>query len=136
MCLFRRLGLSNVLPQTLQGSIVFSFGLLPGPVLATVCCALVRERRGLIPGARRKPGGGPEGRRGGVAEGRERAGSRKLRWGAGCCRKGLFIVSERKGDIGKTFWDMKLIRSTYTDREFSKSPTCPRDEFCLWSSKV
>ena len=105
MCLLRRLGLSNVLPQTLQGNIVFSFGLLPGPVLATVCCALVRERRGLIPGVRRKPGGGTEGSRGGVAE--ERAGSKKLRWGAGGCRKGLFIVSERKGEIGKTFWDIK-----------------------------
>ena len=77
MCLFKRLGLSNVFPQTLQGSIVFSFGLLPGPVLVTVCCARPRESRGLMPGARRKPGGGPEGSRGAVAE--ERAGSRKLR---------------------------------------------------------
>ena len=101
MCLLRRLGLSNVLPQTLHGSIVFSFGLLPGPVLVTVCCARLRERRGLMPGARRKPGGGPEERRGGGAE--ERAGSRKFRWGAGGCRKGLFIVSDRKGDIGITF---------------------------------
>ena len=37
MCLFRRLGLSNVLPHTEHGNIVFSFGLLPGPVLGTLC---------------------------------------------------------------------------------------------------
>ena len=97
MCLLRRLGLSNVLPQTLQGSIVFSLGRLPGPVLATVCCALVRERRGLMPGVRRKLGGS-----GGAAE--LRLGSRKLRCGgAGGDRKGLFMVSERKGDIGTIF---------------------------------
>ena len=50
-------------------------------------------------------GGRHRGEQRGVAE--ERAGSRKLRWGAGGCRKGLFIVSERKGEIGTTFWDIK-----------------------------
>ena len=33
MCLLRRLGLSNVFPHTVHGNMVFSLGLLPGPVL-------------------------------------------------------------------------------------------------------
>ena len=71
MCLFSRLGLSNSLPHTLQGSIVFSLGRRPGPVL----------RGGN--GGKGCPGGGK--RSGGcrLVDVLEMLGKRKLREGLG-----------------------------------------------------
>ena len=119
MCRLSRLGRSNVLPHTVQGSIVFSLGLLPGPVLACTwgwpwAWPAARDRRGDMGdrgvGERMKPGGG-----GRAPDTEARPGSRKLKGGGGAgagngARRGFFRVSVRRGDMWAKLW--KIIIET------------------------